>query len=295
MLYTFVIQEMPELQKKKDQIVKDNAQSAKKLRDIEEEILGTLTAKSDTILETDDLIVVLDVSKITTDEISVRMKESVITEQEIDTTREKFRPVAFRAQILFFTIVDLAEIDPMYQYSLQWFTALFVSSVDNSTKHSDPDQRIQTLNDHFTQSLYDNICRSLFERHKLLFSFKMTVNIMFGDETMDADELRFFLAGPSGEIKMVNNPTDWLGDLEWTDVCKQLVAMSDSLPPLKGMDEYFFKNHKEFQKIFDSLDPEKEKLPGDWEDKLTHFQKMIVLKSIRSDKITPAVQDFVIA
>jgi len=30
---------------------------------------------------------------------------------------------------------------------------------------------------------------------------------MFGDNRMDADELRFFLAGPSGEVNIVPNPT----------------------------------------------------------------------------------------
>lgn len=42
------------------------------------------------------------------------MKESEITEREIDTTRESFRPVAYRAALLFFCIVDLSIIDPMY-------------------------------------------------------------------------------------------------------------------------------------------------------------------------------------
>jgi dynein heavy chain, axonemal len=46
------------------------------------------------------------------------MKESEITEKEIDSTRESFRPVAYRASLLFFCIFDLALIDPMYQYSL---------------------------------------------------------------------------------------------------------------------------------------------------------------------------------
>ena len=46
------------------------------------------------------------------------MKESEITEKIIDQTRETYRPVAYRAAILFFTIIDLAAIDPMYQYSL---------------------------------------------------------------------------------------------------------------------------------------------------------------------------------
>ena len=145
------------------------------------------------------------------------MRESVVAEQEIDRTRATFRTVAFRAQILFFSIVDLAVIDPMYQYSLQWFSNLFGNSVDNSQKSSDPEHRIKILNDHFTQSLYENVCRSLFEKDKLLFSFKLTINVMFGDKRMDADELRFFLAGPSGEVKILPNPTTWLGDLEWTE------------------------------------------------------------------------------
>ena len=57
---------------------------------------------------------VLDESKRTSDEIKVRLQESEITEKEIDTTRELYRPVAYRASLLFFAIVDLAVIDPMY-------------------------------------------------------------------------------------------------------------------------------------------------------------------------------------
>jgi dynein heavy chain len=49
------------------------------------------------ILESDELIIVLEQSKKTSDEINIRMKESEITEKEIDTIRESFRPVAFRA------------------------------------------------------------------------------------------------------------------------------------------------------------------------------------------------------
>lgn len=169
------------------------------------------------LLEDDELIIILDEAKTVGDEIKVRMKESAVTEENIDKNRELFRPVAFRAQVLFFTIVDLAVIDPMYQYSLQWFSNLFGSSIDGSTKSSEPAARIKILNDHFTLSLYDNVCRSLFEKHKLLFSFKLTVNVLFGMEKMNATELRYLLAGPSGGCDVVPNPTDWLGDLEWAD------------------------------------------------------------------------------
>jgi len=74
----------------------------------------TKNAKIADILEDDELIKVLEESKKTSDEINIRMKDSEITEKEIDKTREVYRPVAYRAAILFFTIIDLAIIDPMY-------------------------------------------------------------------------------------------------------------------------------------------------------------------------------------
>jgi len=47
MLNQFIMQEKPELQKKKDAIVLNNAQALKTLRDIEEKILYNLTKNSE--------------------------------------------------------------------------------------------------------------------------------------------------------------------------------------------------------------------------------------------------------
>jgi len=249
-----------------------NALSAKQLRDIEDMILHGLTKNENIaqILETDELIEILAESKKTSDAINIRMKESEITEKEIDTTRESFRPVAYRASLLFFCIVDLAMIDPMYQYSLQWFQILFGNSVQNSSPSNDVNERILNLNNYFTYSLYQNVCRSLFEKDKLLFSFLLTTKILFGDNQIDREEWRYFLAGPSGSIDVVANPTDWLDDLEWTQVYKQLFIMS-KLPAFTGIDSYFIEFHKKFKKIFDCPDAHEEPLPGEWNEKLNSF------------------------
>ena len=114
------------------------------------------------------------------------------------------------------------------------------------------------------------MCRSLFEKDKLLFSFLLTTKILFGDNQIDMDEWRYFLAGPSGSIDVVANPTDWLDDLEWTQVYKQLFIMS-KLPAFTGIDSYFIEFHKKFKKIFDSPDAHEEPLPGEWNEKLNSF------------------------
>ena len=67
-----------------------------------------------------ELIAVLEASKVKSGEIKLKVAAAETTEKEIDTTRAEYIPVAVRSQILFFCVSDLAKIDPMYQYSLEW-------------------------------------------------------------------------------------------------------------------------------------------------------------------------------
>lgn len=53
------------------------------------------------------------------------------------------------------------------------------------------------------------------------------------------------------------------------------------------------KHHEEWKRLFDSSAPHKEVLPAPYHESLTPFQKIIVLKAIRSDKVIPCIQDFV--
>ena len=89
-----------------------------------------------------------------------------------------YRPVAKRASLLFFCISDLATVDPMYQYSLPWYIHLFVKAMETAIPSNDVDTRIININEHFTYSLYINVCRSLFEKHKLMFSLMLCIKIL---------------------------------------------------------------------------------------------------------------------
>lgn len=56
------------------------------------------------------------------------------TEEDIDATRLQYVPVAVRTQILFFCVSDLSNVDPMYQYSLEWFLGIFMTGIANSER-----------------------------------------------------------------------------------------------------------------------------------------------------------------
>ena len=206
LLGAVVMQEREDLAEAKNQLVVSNARMKKELTEIEDKILYLLSNATGNILDDEVLIDTLAQSKVTSDGISLKVAEAEATEKDIDETREKYRPVATRASVLFFCISDLALVDPMYQYSLSWFITLFIRGTEEAERDDDVDRRIEILNEYFTYSLYNNICRSLFESHKLMFSLLLTIAIAQQRGDIDAREWRFLLAGPTDTNISEPNP-----------------------------------------------------------------------------------------
>lgn len=89
---------------------------------------------SDDILNDEELIITLDQSKETSIVINEKVAEAETTAKMINENRESYRSVARRGSVLYFVIADLALIDPMYQYSLEFFTKLYNRRLDKSEK-----------------------------------------------------------------------------------------------------------------------------------------------------------------
>uniref|UniRef100_A0A8C4VID0 Dynein axonemal heavy chain 3 n=1 Tax=Falco tinnunculus TaxID=100819 RepID=A0A8C4VID0_FALTI len=282
-------EEKPELEEKKNKLIIESAANKKQLKEIEDKILEILSNSEGDILEDETAINVLSSSKELSEEISEKQKISSVTEMQIDSTRMGYKPVAIHSAIVFFCISDLANIEPMYQYSLIWFINLYVQSIAKSKKSEDLEERIKNITEHFTISIYNNICRSLFEKDKLLFSFLLTVGIMKGKDQIDDEVWHFLLTGGVALDNPHPNPApDWLSDKSWAELVR-----ASSLKNLQGLMEHVRENFSKWKLIYDSVRPHEEAFPDAW-NTLVGLDRMVILRCLRPDKIIPAVQAFIV-
>ena len=282
--------ERPELEEEKNRLMISSANNKKQLKEIEDKILAILSTSQGNLLEDESAITALTSSKSLSNDIAQKQKIAEETEKQIDLTRQGYRPIAFHSSILFFVIAELANIEPMYQYSLGWFINLFLQSIADSEKSDVLSKRLDSLRSYFTYSLYCNVCRSLFKKDKLLFSFILCVGIMRGAGDVDADEWMFLLTG--GLIldsKMPAKPTqEWLSDKAWGESVRV-----SSLTNFKGFYADVKENIEQWERIYNSSEPYTQSLPGSWDQRLNSFQKLIVMRIIRPDKLVPGVMEFV--
>lgn len=164
-------------------------------------------------------------------------------------------------------------------------------AIDKATRAHVLEDRLRSLSECFTALLYTNVCRSLFEKHKLLFSFLLSIKIMQGEKRIDGEELQFFLQGATSIDLVEPNPLaggkEWLSDKVWSEV----LAISKATT-MSGFAEKFRSDLDAWEAVYVASDPlpEIDAIVG---DNFQRFQKLCLLRAIRPDMVVPGVQNFV--
>ena len=288
-----VSMERPELEEEKVKLVLQSAENARQLKEIEDKIIEILSTSEGNILEDETAINVITSSKQLSTEIDVKQQIAKKTEKQIDEARLEYKEVATYASHLFFCVSSLANLEPMYQYSLPWFIMLFTNTIKNADKHEVLSDRILALNDYFTGSLFSQVCRSLFEKDKLLFGFALCISI-YGHNLgqISLEQFRFLITGgveiSSGFDEQPDKKPAWLSKKSWIEFVK-LATFYDKY---KGISDHIAENADSWKVLWDVPDPTSTPLPDPWESKLDTFEKLLVTRCIRPDKLPVAVQNF---
>nr|CAH8820074.1 unnamed protein product [Trichobilharzia regenti] len=224
LLATVVSKERPDLEKLKSNLTKQQNEFKITLKQLEDSLLAKLSSSDGNFLGDHSLVENLETNKKTAKDIEEKVKESKITEKEINIAREHYRPAAQRAALIYFVMNDLCQIHPMYQFSLKAFRTVFELSIETAEQSDNDKERLLFLLDNITYSIFIYTTRGLFERDKLVFTVLMVLQIQYTSKEIPPILMDFLLRYPV--VTDVQSPVDFLNDLNWGGV-QTLVKMNN--------------------------------------------------------------------
>lgn len=268
--------EKPSLEENKSALTQEENQFKIILKQLEDDLLSRLSSAGENVLEDPTLVYNLETTKKTASEVEAKQVQTAITTKEIDIARESYRPAAERASILYFILNDLHKINPIYQYSLKAFTAVFKDAIERAPHDDDEILRVKNLLDSITHSVFMYTSRGLFERDKLIFMSQMVFQINLQAKTIVHSELDFLLKYP---CIPKNPPFEFLSAQSWggVDALSQMTEFFSLDKDIEG-------SPSRWKKFVDAEAPEKIKLPGEWKNK-TALQKLCILRCLRPDRM----------
>ncbi|CAJ1068269.1 LOW QUALITY PROTEIN: dynein heavy chain 10%2C axonemal [Xyrichtys novacula] len=283
--------EKKELEEQRDHLIQETSNNKKLLKNLGDSLLRELAMSTGNMLDNTELVYTLEETKSKSSEVFEKLKLAEKTSMDIDKLRDGYRPAAERGAILFFVLTEMALVNSMYQYSLASYLEVFDFSLRKSLPDSVLPRRLENIMNTLTYSVYNYGCTGLFERHKLLFSFNMTIKIEQAKGRAPQEELEFFIKGNlSLEKSTRKKPCDWLPDQGWEDIVKLAELFPEQFGSLPDDVE---KNSTDWKSWYDLDGPEQVPFPMKYGESLSAFQKLLLLRCFRVDRVYRAVTDYV--
>jgi len=283
--------ERPDLEKQKNNLVVSLAADKKQLKELEDKILLLLSQSEGNILDDEVLINTLSDSKVTSGVIAGRVQEAEETGIKINETRNGYVPAATRGSILYFTIADLGKIGDMYQFSLDYFNALFLSCIQKSEKADVLEDRLANIMSYASATIYGNVSRALFGEHKVTFSFMMTTAIMRNAGRITDAEWALLLVGAGivDESALAACP-EGIDHATWvivSTISERVEELSQFAKSLQGFPA-------QWEAVKTALHPWTAGLPPGFSG-LSNWHRLLIIKALRPEKVVECIAEFISA
>jgi len=132
--------EQPSLETQKNEKLTTIATGRATIMELEDKILMRLVESEVNLLEDEQLVGTLQLSKETSDTVKSDIESAENILRRINDQREVYRITGRKASVIFFVLADLCKIDPMYQFSLDWYLKLFEKSIQDSKEPPSQDR-----------------------------------------------------------------------------------------------------------------------------------------------------------
>ena len=282
-----VTRERPELEEERAQLIVQANDNRKQLRDIENKILEVLFTSKGNILEDENAIKVLSSSKVLANEITEKQNIALESKKKIDENRQPYLQVAAYVGVLFFTISDLSHVNHMYQFSLLWFINLFCNSIDLADKSEDLDERLGSIKEHMTQSLYQTVSRGIFDEDRHLFSFLLCANILKHRDHITEEDWSDFLS-----VLPITDPNANSISMDANDR-QRLHDLCDRRPQMRQIYDSMEANQEAWLKFLNLPNSMENQLPGINCPDLASFERFMLMTCINKKDLIPNIGHFV--
>lgn len=321
LLNLVVSKERQDLAIKREKLIQEQNQGKIELKKLEDDILFYLASADDDITNNQPLIMILSSTKTKAQLTQNNMEAAKKTQESVNITSEKYRSIAARGSLLFFLMNDISKVHSYYIYSLASFQQVFLSGIyrvpmkkkeeeeappaaagegEEGANGADGEeiieltdeemsQRCLILMESITNCVYNYIRRGLFERDKLTVATMLCLKILLKDGLLLDSEVEYLLISKShADAGNAGSASDWLPAALWAKI-KAL----ESLKCFQALGDGIQNDPDEWRKWFAAEDAERQKLPGDF-IKLTPFQRIILLRAMRPDRVTNALRTFIL-
>ncbi|EAR99019.2 dynein heavy chain 7, axonemal protein (macronuclear) [Tetrahymena thermophila SB210] len=289
MISILMKEEEPALEEEKIRLMQENKENQENLANIEKEILRLLnTTDGNKMLDDEQLIISLKQSKQFAEDVQQRIKESRFTEEKIRNARFNFEQTAELASNIFFTIQKLHKLNPMYQFSLEFFIKVFKKSIKKAEKPQikNPKNKTNCLNDSLKKQVYYDMNRSIFVKHKLLFSFLLTLTVIETNEALNINDYHYFLSGIVEEkLQNIDNPEpSKISEKQWNSILEL-----STLDSFKNIAQFICRKPDSWIKFIQAPDLN---MPEPF-SKVPNFAKLVLVKSLRPDFFAEFLKEFI--
>merc|ERR1719174_2571497 len=259
-------------------VVEQVTVNTKALIKLDADLLERLTSGTGNLLDDDELVGAQD------------------TRKAINLKREQYRPVAERGAVLYFSVVDMSHVNVMYQTSLKQFLQLFIQSMNESEKSNLLTKRVENIIETMTYLVYRYINRGLYEEHRPIFVFIVTMKILITSNLIQQSDMDIFLRGGAAlDINSVQaKPFSWMSDSAWLNI----VVLTQRIPFFKTLTNDIRAADAVWRKWYEDNVPEALPLPSyDQQIKenreIGPFLRLLLVRSLRVDRTKLCIRDFV--